>query len=256
MKQNFTFLLLLIFISSCQKKTIPPKVEPTYVQHVENFLLQIQKGQPKAIAALARYPFPRDTPMKDLESEQEFISNYDFIFDDQIIQELINSDPKADWGQVGAKGIMYKYGAVWLTTEGQLLGVNYEPAALKQRKLDLVSADKKELHESLSEYEKPKILIETEKYIVRIDELATGDLRYASWKIPSTMTDAPELVLLNGEYEYQGSGGDVHYIFKNGVYKYVVATNYLGPNNSPDAYLWVYNKEKKILDHGAKIIKK
>ncbi len=256
MKQPLTLLLTFLFLCSCQKKTYTETPEPSYVSLVENFIELLEKNQPKAIAAITKFPFSRETPMKDLENEKEFISNWDFIFDEQIIQELINSDPKADWGQVGSKGIMYKYGAVWLTTEGQLLGVNYDPASLIERKNELVSNDKKELHESIVDYKKPIILIETEKYRVRIDELHDGEYRYASWKLSSSMLEEPELVVFDGEQEFQGSGGDVHYIFKNGTYKYIVATNRLGPNDSPDAYLWVYNGSQMIMEHGAKIIKK
>lgn len=69
----------------------------------------------------------------------------------------------------------------------------------------------KGLHESLQEYMCLASYFRTSDYIVRIDSLYDGTLRFASWKRPATMSDPPSLVITGGEYDHQTK----RYTFEN-----------------------------------------
>jgi len=57
---------------------------------VERFIELMKENNPQSVATQTKYPFPRTTPIKDIANEKEFVANYDFIFDENIIQEVTN----------------------------------------------------------------------------------------------------------------------------------------------------------------------
>lgn len=72
----------------------------------------------------------------------------------------------------------------------------------------------KGLHESLGDYKRLAKFFRTKNYIIRIDKMAGGDYRYASWKSSSTISDKPELVVLGGKYDEEK---DSYTFFNEGV---------------------------------------
>ena len=76
----------------------------------------------------------------------------------------------------------------------------------------------KGLHESLQDYMCLAYYFRTDDYIVRIDSLNEGGLRYASWKLPATMSDVPSLVIVGGTYDKQSK----KYTFVNDGVEYIV----------------------------------
>ena len=64
-----------------------------------------------------------------------------------------------------------------------------------------------------------------DKFIVKIDKLKNGEIRYNSWNKPKRIADEPNLTINNGKIEAQGTSGGFYYIFKNGKWKYVVENN-------------------------------
>lgn len=84
----------------------------------------------------------------------------------------------------------------------------------------------KNLHESLSEYNRLIYYATTKDYIVRIDSITNQGLRYASWKKPKTIADKPDIII-------HGSKKQVHpetaterhrcddYLFANDGYEYI-----------------------------------
>ena len=88
----------------------------------------------------------------------------------------------------------------------------------------------KKVQESKSLKEEIRILRlfrgNNKKFIIKVDRLKDGTIRYMSWNKPKTANDRPSLVLYNGEVEQQtkyGSGFD--YRFQNGEYLYVIENN-------------------------------
>ena len=85
----------------------------------------------------------------------------------------------------------------------------------------------KNLHESLSEYNRLERYFTTKDYIVRVDLLDDRQLRYASWTKPHTMADCPDLILTGGERQRHKAAPDElkpcdDYRFTSGSYEYIV----------------------------------
>lgn len=58
----------------------------------------------------------------------------------------------------------------------------------------------------------------------------------------------------NGELEFQGSGGNRLYTFKNGIYTYKIFVHILRDENSPDVTLEIDKNEETILSENGQII--
>lgn len=77
-----------------------------------------------------------------------------------------------------------------------------------------------------NEVKEPILHSENNKFIIKVDKLKNGTIRYTSWNKPNTIKERPSLVLYNGEVEKQhkyGSGLD--YKFENGAYQYIIEYN-------------------------------
>jgi hypothetical protein len=96
----------------------------------------------------------------------------------------------------------------------------------------LIVKDKASLHESLKDFDEPTAIMETEKFSVRIDEVAEK-YRYASWEIDQKQSEKPDLIVNDGEVTMDGSGGNHYYLFKNGDYTYQCDVIVIGESSSP-----------------------
>ncbi len=72
----------------------------------------------------------------------------------------------------------------------------------------------KGLHKSLCDYNRLARFFRTKNYIIRVDKMANGDYRYASWKSSSTISDKPELIVMGGKYNEEK---DCYTFFNEGV---------------------------------------
>jgi len=66
----------------------------------------------------------------------------------------------------------------------------------------------KDMHPTLGRYYCLISYFTTKDYIVRIDSLATKELRYAAWKKPKTMSDKPDIVIRGGKTHEFDAGYD------------------------------------------------
>ena len=110
------------------------------------------------------------------------------------------------------------------------------------------------LHTSIQKFKQPICIIETSAFRIRIDDLGEGNYRYASWSLKNKMSDKPDLVLENGEYIPEGSGGNHTYHFKKQDYVYDCSIIVLGDAISPPAVLTIYKSGKRISSQNAKIL--
>ncbi len=218
---------------------------------VLDFMGAFKPVSKEKIAARTLFPLNRQYPLPPVTTKGDFLKRFNDIFDETLLSKIAGSKPSVDWSAMGEKGYMLGDGEVWLDSEGKLIAVNYQSAAEKQMRNALVEADKKGLHASIREFLNPVCVLETAKFRVRIDELAEGGYRYASWRITSAVSDKPELVLKNGTFEPDGSGGNHRYVFQSGEYRYVCSIILLGEKDSPQAFLTVYKGEREILSQPA-----
>lgn len=215
-------------------------------QTVAVFISFIKHNNRDSVAARVSFPFKRQYPIPAIKDKQEFLKRYNEVFDAKLISTISNSNPAKDWSAMGYRGMMLFSGDVWLDYEGTLLGVNYQSAFEIQEKERLIALDKSRLYKSLQNFKSPVCVLQTDKHTIRIDQMADGTYRYASWKKGHNMNEKPDIVVLNGEFLPDGSGGNHSYVFKNGVYKYECEIIVLGEDDAPPAYLHIYKGDKEI----------
>ena len=222
---------------------------------VRNFIETVKTKNKDKICSLVRYPLTREYPIPEVKNKNELLKRFDEVFDIKLVNLIVKSKVNTDWSDVGWRGIMLLDGEVWLDFDGKLIGVNYQSQFEKKKKEELIKIQRNSLHESLRVFKSPVCILETSKYRIRIDEMGNNKFRYASWRLQQNISEKPEMLLLDGKVEFDGSGGNHSYIFKSGKYKYECGIVEMGEDGAPPAYLAVTKGEKVIMSQNA-IIKK
>ena len=247
------FLVLLIFYSSFMAGQ---ESKTEYQIFVKRFIENIKNDKKEAIADMTVYPLQREYPIADITNKAEFIKRYTELFDSNLKNQIIKSDPKKDWSDMGLRGVMFNHGNVWMDIDGRLTAVNYQSKFEIDLKNKLIAAQKKELDPSIAFFQTPVCILETEKFKIRIDYMGNKNYRYVSWPQSKKMTEKPDLVIYRGELVVEGIGGNHQYEFKKDNYTYECAIIVLGEKNSPPAKLTIYQGSKVTLSENAKIIAK
>lgn len=94
------------------------------------------------------------------------------------------------------------------------------------------------LHPRAGNYHELVRYMETDSYLVRVDHMPSGNLRYASWARPKTLADAPDVMFEGGtKRSCTAAPNGVHYCddyhFRRGIYEYIVDSCEIV--NRPDA---------------------
>jgi hypothetical protein len=193
------------------------------------------------------YPLYRQYPIPPIKDKEELKKRFSEVFDQILIDKIANSKI-SQWSEVGWRGIMLDNGDLWMAnSDGVITTVNYQSDFEKKLRTNLISRDKDNLHVSLKTFQSPVYKIETNKYLIRIDELPNNKYRYASWKVDEKETSKPDIILNNGQWEHLGSGGNHVITFENGIYTYKVYRNIMGEDNSPDITLEIEKNEEIVL---------
>lgn len=222
---------------------------------VAQFISYVKNDDINAIASTTKYPLSRKYPLPDITSSTEFTTQYDDIFDSDLKEKILESDPVNDWKTVGYRGIMLHNGTLWLDTEGNLIAVN-SISDVEQNKRDaLIEKDKASLHESLKDFDEPVAIMETKRFRIRIDEV-DEKYRYASWETQQKQSKKPDLIINGGEVIMDGSGGNHYYSFKNEDFTYQCHVIHLGAATSPLGILIINKSGKEILNEDIVNIKK
>jgi len=233
-----------------------------YDSVISKFISAVKEKDSESISRMISYPFRRDYPLSDIKNAGEFTDRYNEIFDDSLQRIIVESDLHKDWTEVGWRGIMLRNGLLWLKPDGRLIRVNYESKVEHNQRINLIEQEKVRLNESIQDFIEPIFVWETRKFRIRVDKTGTNEYRYSSWTLgknqktrPDTIitqgalvfTGTPNLMLINGEIIYTGSGGNHYFLFKNGDYEYECRVIVLGTMKSPPGYLIVSKNGKEIL---------
>ena len=194
------------------------------------------------------YPLNRDYPIPPIKDRKEFSKRFNEIFDQTLIDKIVNSKI-TQWSEVGWRGIMLNNGELWMSnSDGVITAINYQSDYETNLITRMIAKEKNMLHTSLKTFQSPIYKIKTNKYLIRIDKLTDNQYRYASWKVDKKETTKPDLVLNNGQWEQQGTGGNHVIYFVNGIYTYKVYRNILmGEDSLPDITLEIEKNRKIIL---------
>ena len=222
-------------------------LEQKYHESVLPVISAFKAHDKTAIAAHIRYPLKRRYPLPDIKNEAGFITRFDEVFDDELVAVIGSSNINTDWDSVGWRGIMLNNGVIWVDTDGKVIAVNTQNTTEQAHAEKLIAQDKQSLHSSIKTFQKPILDWKTANYRVRIDNLGDGNFRYVSWSIDKSPSDKPDIVLINGNITFEGSGGNHHYTFKNGRYSYVLHVTIIGCDTSSLGWLEVYKNDKQLL---------
>lgn len=231
-------------------------LKPEYQKFIKAFIANVKNDKKEAIGAMISYPFKREYPIPIIKNKAEFIKRYNEIFDATLKSEIIKSDPAKDWSEVGWRGIMLNQGTIWIDTDGKLTAINYQSKFEKDFKNKIIASEKTKLHSSIAKFKTPECVLETSKFRIRIDDLGNGNYRYASWSIKKSISEKPDLVITNGKWLPDGTGGNHSFEFKKGQYVYECYIAPLREKGAAPARLMIYQNKKEILSQDAKIVSK
>jgi len=210
-------------------------------------VLQAFKGKNiNDIAKLVSYPLEREAPLPAIKNEKEFIQRFNDVFDQHLLSSIVNSNIKKDWDEVGWRGIMLGDGDIWINYDGQISAINYQSTTERMVSNRLRSKGRRAIHRSVSQYAKAVLDWQTKRFHIRVDELKDGQLRYTSWSKGKKVSEKPDLVLLNGRLQMDGSGRNQSYAFHNGDFKYQLKVNSIGRSSATYGMLKVYKGVKEV----------
>ncbi|MEQ3513993.1 hypothetical protein ABMY35_11710 [Pseudoalteromonas sp. BZB3] len=244
--------ITLLFISLLLWSGASAAIEKDKDELVSSLIELFKSNDRKAIAQKVRFPLARKKPLSPIRNQLEFIERYDEIFDSNLIEFIVSSNPMTDWSEMGWRGIMFKSGTMWLDIDGTIWSVNYESEIEKETRIKLINDQKNKLHPSLNQFEKPILEWQTDSSHIRIDDLGKYNYRYASWSIDKSTNEKPNLILTNGEIVFDGSGGNHYYVFKNGHYKYRCYVSVIGNSESPSGTIEVFKAGTLLLKKAVK----
>lgn len=251
MKTKIIYLAILVFFGNFVSAQ---DLKPEYQKLIKSFIENVKNDKKEAVAAIVSYPFEREYPIKQVKNKAEFVKRYNEIFDAKLKSEIIKSNPAKNWSQVGWRGIMLNQGTVWIDEEGRLTAVNYQSKFELDLKNKIIASQKSKLHPSIAKFKTPECILETSKFRIRIDDIGNGKYRYASWSIKQSMSEKPDLVITDGKWFQEGTGGNHRFEFKKGQYTYECYIAPLREKGAAPASLTIYQNKKIILSQDAKIV--
>ena len=248
-KSTLTFLFLIFSLTD----GFSQESETEHESVVAYFIDCIKSADIDKLDAIISYPFKRPSPVPSINDKQELTERYLELFDDSLTSIITNSIIKEDWQNMGWRGIMLHNGIVWLDYDGRLMTTNYSSEKEITLKEKWIEYERNLLHTDLKDFKKPIHTIETDKFIVRVDLLEDQKYRYASWSKESDISNKPDLVINNGIWTPDGSGGNHHFTFTNSEYSYVVYVDIMGADETPPFNLKVTQNDKEILYQPAEL---
>jgi hypothetical protein len=245
------FLSLTLFIGICASAQ---GLSAEYKIVIADFVNCFKNNDREKLAERIAYPLKREYPIPSVKNEQDFLKRFDEVFDRTFVEQLKKSGAGKGRETVGWRGMMLGVGDIWLDEDGNIISINHQsPAEFKMREA-LIASERESLHESLKQFKEPIMIMFTQKFSIRIDRMANGTYRYACWKRSEAMSTKPDLVIENGTFVPEGSGGNCHYSFVNGEYSYKCGIVVIGEDDAPPAYLIVYKNDAEILNQYATLL--
>lgn len=248
MKYRILIFLALIFNLSFAQN----ELDKTEIASIQKLIKLFQTKNVAGISKMIHYPLERDYPIPSIKNEEEFRKRFNQIFDKKII-DLISNSKIDQWSEVGWRGIMLERGDLWIETDGKIKALNYQSDFEARQKKTLIAKQKTQLHASLKSFLVPVYKFQTKNYLIRIDEQANNKYRYASWKIGNPESSKPDLILTDGEWENDGTGGNHTITFKKGEFTYKIYRGIIGEKDAAEISLTVEQKGKVILQQDGKL---
>ncbi len=245
-------LFVLAFIYNL---TFAQSEKPDYdkIENIKKVITLFKEKDIEKISKIINYPLNRESPIPLIKNQSELKGRFHEIFDESLIH-LISSSNVNQWTEVGWRGVMLNDGIIWIDENGKIIAVNYQSSFEKKQKQNLINKQKTSLYPGLKNFLIPTYKFRTKNYLIRIDELENRKYRYASWKINTSESLKPDLVLKNGNLEFDGSGGNHTIIFKNKNYEYKIYRSIVGSEDEAEISLIIEKDGKVMLSEIGKLM--
>jgi len=218
MKKSILILSLLIntFIGLGQ-------VPKSIVKKFQTVIEFIKENNATELSKFVEYPIIREYPIPTIRNKSEFISYFPNLFDKEFIDKLKKFSEKSIFSKNESYGLVGENfsGEIWINENGYITTINYSSPQEKNLKSELIKKEKATIHPSIRQWNENVLIAKSDKLLIRIDQTDKG-LRYACWSKGHQMSEAPDLILLNGTEERQGTMGGWTWIFKNKEWEYVI----------------------------------
>jgi hypothetical protein len=246
--------VVMIFFALDFSSVFGQKLTEMDVNVISNFIGCVKSNDRIRFSNMILFPLDREYPIPAIRDKEEFLKRYDDLFDKHLIEMIVSSSSTKDWSEMGWRGLMFRDGLLWLDSNGKLIALNYQSSSEKIEIQKLITTEKSNLHKSVSKFKRPIYLLETSKHKIRIDDLGNGNYRYAAWFLTRKMSEKPDVIIENGEYVPDGSGGNHSYVFRHQNFVYKCTITIFGEANTPSAWLRIYKDDKEISSKRAKLI--
>lgn len=221
---KYIFIGVFILLAACdaKEKCGDPIGYCVDYDVVHKLQRSVKNDNRRQVAKMFNYPFARLYPLPPVADESEFIARYDEILDDILRKQIVESADK-DWSAVGWRGVMLHYGIIWIDYDGKVYGINHSSLAERERRDKIIAADRAGLYKGLQNYDEPELMVENDKFLIRIDKLkGNNGMRYAAWPRGGSMLQKPDIVINHGWVEIQGTAHLIYYLFQNKDYVYII----------------------------------
>jgi hypothetical protein len=216
--QNETNLAANIAEDNSMEVTLSDEYEIAEDENYEPYLAikkivqAIIDGKKDEVAQAITYPLKRDAPLPPIKNVEEFMAQFDLLFDANLMKRFMEFIEAPDYIDLtysnGTIGIID--GFIWFSESGKdIISINYSSEAEQEKRSDLDKKVKNAMHPAARNYTYSIYIGKTDDYLFRIDELEDTDkgLRYTQWRADQTMADEPDFMLYYGHCEKMGSAG-------------------------------------------------
>ncbi len=244
MKKIILMITCFFAFNPVYANEVMQKKEKDIANIVQPFKNAVKTDNPALIADYVSYPFERQNPLPDIENKEDFVQNYEYLFDDELKKAIVASSP-TDWEKMGWRGIMFDNGILWLNDNGKLIALNNET----EKETDYIKQwhekDKKTLYPSLRKYEKHILVFETEKRLGRIDRVAENKYRLVLWDRGDNFSKKPKIIISEGNVKFHGTANNSTYHFNLDDTSYVFYINRIRAIEQPQ---YEFSESKKGSD--------
>lgn len=234
---------------------------PSVIKKFKNI---IKSNDPVLIAKYIEYPYSLGKGIEKIQNEEEFIENYDIILPIEI-QNYLLSSPIENWGlahQSNGYCLDFCPGAN-ITIDGKIRSLK-KSDKLKEYRENLIDIERKKIHPSVQNYKYNEFILDTDEYIVRIDDMTgiypitteidkTKIYRLSAWKKNKSFSEQPDIIIDKGymETDIEFKYSSIYYIFNNHEYHVIFEHDRYSPiDNYPykiTFYKNMFYQKPKIL---------
>jgi hypothetical protein len=184
----------------CDVNVFGEKDKKEFLTFDKTFRAALKNGDAATLSSIVEFPLRLNYGpgvSVSLDTPATLQAKFQEAFPPEIRNAVLSEDPAMVW--CNYSGVMYANGAVWADDIGK---------SSSTARFVIVSIN---LPDSLSDKSKSRkgrvdFICDTGKHHIVVDEPDGTKLRYRSWSHPYTVTDKPDMEIVGGLDEIQGTG--------------------------------------------------